>query len=91
MASDEGKRRSGEKAAEYVQDGSIVGVGTGSTVAFFIEALARMKSRIEGAVSSSEQSTKLLQGHGIPCSTSTRPGRCRCTWTAPTSAIRSGA
>jgi len=66
MASDEGKRRSGEKAAEYVQDGSIVGVGTGSTVAFFIEALARMKSRIEGAVSSSEQSTKLLQGHGIP-------------------------
>jgi len=66
MASDDGKRRSGEKAAEYVQDGSIVGVGTGSTVAFFIEALARMKSRIEGAVSSSEQSTKLLQGHGIP-------------------------
>jgi ribose 5-phosphate isomerase A len=49
-----------------VQDGSIVGVGTGSTVAFFIEALARMKARIEGAVSSSEQSTKLLKGHGIP-------------------------
>ena len=66
MASDEGKRRSGEKAAEYVEDGSIVGVGTGSTVAFFIEALARMKSRIEGAVSSSEQSTRLLAGHGIP-------------------------
>ena len=66
MANDEGKRRSGEKAAEYVADGSIVGVGTGSTVAFFIEALARMKSRIEGAVSSSEQSTRLLQGHGIP-------------------------
>jgi ribose 5-phosphate isomerase A len=66
MANEEGKRRSGDKAAEYVQDGSIVGVGTGSTVAFFIEALARMKSRIEGAVSSSEQSTRLLQGHGIP-------------------------
>jgi len=66
MANDEGKRRSGDKAAEYVQDGSIVGVGTGSTVAFFIEALARMKSRIEGAVSSSEQSTRLLAGHGIP-------------------------
>ena len=66
MANDEGKRRSGDKAAEYVVDGSIVGVGTGSTVAFFIEALARMKSRIEGAVSSSEQSTRLLQGHGIP-------------------------
>jgi ribose 5-phosphate isomerase A len=66
MANEDGKRRSGDKAAEYVQDGSIVGVGTGSTVAFFIEALARMKSRIEGAVSSSEQSTKLLKGHGIP-------------------------
>jgi ribose 5-phosphate isomerase A len=62
----EGKRRSGDKAAEYVVDGSIVGVGTGSTVAFFIEALAQMKSRIEGAVSSSEQSTRLLAGHGIP-------------------------
>ena len=66
MAGEEGKRRSGDKAAEYVVDGSIVGVGTGSTVAFFIEALARMKSRIEGAVSSSEQSTRLLAGHGIP-------------------------
>jgi ribose 5-phosphate isomerase A len=66
MANDEGKRRSGDKAAEYVVEGSIVGVGTGSTVAYFIEALARMKSRIEGAVSSSEQSTRLLAGHGIP-------------------------
>ena len=66
MSQNEGKRRSGEKAAEYVTDGSIVGVGTGSTVAFFIEALGRMKHRIEGAVSSSEQSTKLLQALGIP-------------------------
>lgn len=66
MSQVEGKRRSGDKAAEYVTDGSIVGVGTGSTVAFFIEALGRMKSRIEGAVSSSEQSTRLLKEHGIP-------------------------
>ena len=66
MSQAEGKRRSGDKAAEYVTDGSIVGVGTGSTVAFFIEALGRMKSRIEGAVSSSEQSTRLLKEHGIP-------------------------
>ncbi len=44
----------------------MVGVGTGSTVAFFIDGLARMKSRIEGAVSSSEQSTRQLQSHGIP-------------------------
>ena len=66
MSQDEGKRRSGEKAAEYVEEGSIVGVGTGSTVAFFIEALGRMKDRIEGAVSSSEQSTRLLKQLGIP-------------------------
>jgi len=66
MSQDEGKRRSGEKAAEYVQDGSIVGVGTGSTVAFFIEALGRMKNRIEGAVSSSEQSSRQLASLGIP-------------------------
>jgi ribose 5-phosphate isomerase A len=61
----EGKRLAGEKAIDYVEDGMIVGVGTGSTVAFFIEALARIKHRIEGAVSSSEQSTQQLRGHGI--------------------------
>ena len=66
MSELDGKRRSGEKAAEYVADGSIVGVGTGSTVAFFIEALGRMKDRIEGAVSSSEQSTQMLKALGIP-------------------------
>ena len=66
MSQNEGKRLSGEKAAEYVTDGSIVGVGTGSTVAFFIQALGRMKHRIEGAVSSSEHSTRLLTELGIP-------------------------
>ena len=66
MSQDEGKRRSGDKAAEYVIDGSIIGVGTGSTVAFFIAALGRMKDRIEGAVSSSERSTALLKELGIP-------------------------
>ena len=66
MSQNEGKRRSAEKAAEFVEDGMVVGVGTGSTVAFFIEALGRMKGRIEGAVSSSEQSTRLLKERGIP-------------------------
>ena len=65
MSQAEGKRRSGDKAAEYVTDGSVVGVGTGSTVAFFIDALARVKDRIAGAVSSSEQSTQRLRAHGI--------------------------
>ena len=61
----EAKRMAGEKAIEYVEDGMIVGVGTGSTVAYFIDALARIKHRIEGAVSSSEQSSARLRGHGI--------------------------
>jgi ribose 5-phosphate isomerase A len=61
----EAKRLAGEKAIEYVEEGMIVGVGTGSTVAYFIDALARMKDRIAGTVSSSEQSTQRLQSHGI--------------------------
>ena len=61
----EAKRMAGEKAIEYVEDGMIVGVGTGSTVAYFIDALARIKHRVEGAVSSSEQSSARLRGHGI--------------------------
>src|SRR5688572_29302205 len=61
----EAKRLAGEKAIEYVEDGMIVGVGTGSTVAFFIDALARIQDRIKGAVSSSEQSTQRLRAHGI--------------------------
>ena len=61
----EAKRLAGEKAIDYVEDGMIVGVGTGSTVAFFIDALARIKDRIAGTVSSSEQSTQRLRAHGI--------------------------
>jgi ribose 5-phosphate isomerase A len=66
MSRDEQKKLAAEKALEYVEDGMVVGVGTGSTVAFFIDGLARMKHRIEGAVSSSEQSTRQLESHGIP-------------------------
>ena len=66
MSAAEGKRRAAERAIAYVEDNTVVGVGTGSTVAFFIEALARIRSRIEGAVSSSEQSTRLLRERGIP-------------------------
>lgn len=61
----EAKRLAGEKAIDYIEDGMIVGVGTGSTVAYFIEALGRNKERIKGAVSSSEQSTARLQALGI--------------------------
>lgn len=61
----EAKKLAAEKALDYVEDGMIVGVGTGSTVAYFIDALAAWKDRIAGAVSSSEQSTARLQSHGI--------------------------
>jgi len=60
------KRQAGEAAIRYVEDGAIVGVGTGSTVAFFIDALADLRDRIQGAVSSSEQSTAQLKQLGIP-------------------------
>jgi len=59
------KRLAGERAIDYVEDGMVVGVGTGSTVAFFIDALAPLRNRIAGAVSSSDQSTERLRRHGI--------------------------
>jgi ribose 5-phosphate isomerase A len=59
------KRLAAEKAIDHVEDGMIVGVGTGSTVAYFIDALARIKHRLDGAVSSSEQSSQRLRDHGI--------------------------
>ena len=62
----EAKRLAAEKAIDYIEDGMIVGVGTGSTVAYFIDALAGIKDRIAGTVSSSVDSTKKLQAHGIP-------------------------
>ncbi|SDD74244.1 ribose-5-phosphate isomerase RpiA [Aquimonas voraii] len=65
MSLEEQKRKAAELALEHVEDDSIVGVGTGSTVRYFIEGLGRMKSRIRGAVSSSEQSSALLRAQGI--------------------------
>jgi len=65
MSQNEAKRLAAEQAVEYVEDGMIVGVGTGSTVAFFIDALARIKHRIAGTVSSSDQSTQRLRANGI--------------------------
>ncbi len=66
MNQDTLKQRSAQAALAFVEDGMTVGVGTGSTVAFFIDALAAIKGRIDGAVSSSEQSTQRLRSHGIP-------------------------
>lgn len=65
MTQDELKALVGQAALAYVKPGSVVGVGTGSTVNCFIDALATMKDRIAGAVSSSEKSSERLRGHGI--------------------------
>lgn len=61
----ESKRLAAERAIDYVEDGMVVGVGTGSTVAYFIDALGRIRHRIAGAVSSSEQSSERLRKLGI--------------------------
>lgn len=63
--SNHAKRQAAEAALRYVEDGMVVGVGTGSTVAYFIDALGRERDRIAGAVSSSEDSTRKLQAQGI--------------------------
>jgi ribose 5-phosphate isomerase A len=65
MTQDELKALVGQAALQYVVPGEIVGVGTGSTVNKFIDALATMKDRIKGAVSSSSASTERLQALGI--------------------------
>ena len=65
MNQDAKKAAAAESSLQYLDSGSIVGVGTGSTVNFFIDAMAGVKNRIDGAVSSSEASTKRLQSHGI--------------------------
>lgn len=64
-SSDEMKKAAAEAALEYVNNGDIVGVGTGSTADHFIDFLGQIKGRIEGAVASSEASAKRLRGHGI--------------------------
>lgn len=67
MTADEKKKLAAYAALEYVERGSVIGVGTGSTVNHFIDAVAeKMKGSIEAAVSSSEASTERLQQHGIP-------------------------
>lgn len=66
LSQDELKTLVGKAALQYVVPGEIVGVGTGSTVNKFIEALATMKDQIKGAVSSSVASTERLQALGIP-------------------------
>ena len=66
LSQDQLKTLVGQAALRYVVPGEIVGVGTGSTVNKFIDALATIKDQIKGAVSSSVASTERLQALGIP-------------------------
>jgi len=66
MDKDVGKKAAARAALEYVEEGAIIGVGTGSTVHYFIEALKTAKTQIEGAVASSVDSANKLKALGIP-------------------------
>lgn len=65
MNQNEKKQAVAQAAIKYVQEGTIIGVGTGSTTNYFIDALAPIADQLEGAVSSSEASTKRLEALGI--------------------------
>jgi len=65
MSLEAGKKLAAEAAMEFVEAGEIIGVGTGSTVNYFIDFLASVKGKIDGAVSSSVVSTERMQAHGI--------------------------
>ncbi len=65
MSADAQKKAAAEAALAYVERGAVIGVGTGSTVNHFIDALADLRQDIAGAVSSSEASTERLRRHGI--------------------------
>ena len=66
MSSDVLKKRAAEAALEYVEDLEVVGIGTGSTISYFIAALSRIKHRLDGVVSSSEATTRQLKACKIP-------------------------
>lgn len=66
VSQDELKCLAARKAVEYVQENEYLGIGTGSTVKFFIEALAESGLRIKGAVSTSVQTSELMKKYGIP-------------------------
>lgn len=66
MTQDELKQAVARSAIDYVVDGEIIGVGTGSTANYFIDELAKIKDRIKGTVASSEGTASRLRGHGIP-------------------------
>ncbi len=65
MSQDDKKKAVARAALDYIRAGDVVGVGTGSTANHFIDALAGIKSRLDGTVASSEASAERLESHGI--------------------------
>jgi len=66
MTQDEMKKAAAKAALDYVETGTIIGIGTGSTANHFIDLLAGIKGKIEGTVASSNASAERLKKHGIP-------------------------
>lgn len=66
MTPDDKKRQVAKAALEYIVPGTVIGVGTGSTANYFIDALAHIKNKIEGTVASSNATAERLKSHGIP-------------------------
>jgi len=66
MKPDDMKKMAAQAALEYVETGTVIGIGTGSTANHFIDGLAAIKHKIDGTVASSEASAKRLEAYGIP-------------------------
>lgn len=66
MSNEQLKAQVAQAALSYIEEDTIIGIGTGSTVNYFIQALAKIKHLIEGTVASSQASADLLKSHGIP-------------------------
>ncbi len=66
MTQDEMKKMVAEAALDYVETGTVIGIGTGSTANHFIDSLAGIKNKIDGTVASSRTSAERLAAHGIP-------------------------
>ena len=78
MTQEEQKQAAAEAALEFIELGSVVGVGTGSTTNYFIDALAQVKGKLDGAVASSEASAARLTAIGIPVLDLNRTGDLSC-------------
>jgi ribose 5-phosphate isomerase A len=66
MTEDKMKKQAAEAAFKYLPEDAIIGVGTGTTIQYFIEGLAKYKGKIEGTVASSKLTEQELKKHGLP-------------------------